>query len=169
MTQTLPPPPPRPRLLQVCPSVCIPAGAWLPEGRDRPASGSICLGSQELTHYPLAHAPHPTDFQLPPGPGQPLEVGEVAGAGALVLGQALAWPPGELMALGCPCPGAEKVVSTAQLPLRGVTCTHYTVTCTNSKDVDMPMSPIRNTHTGICRPTVPGTNTHAHAHTHTHS
>lgn len=55
------------------------------------------------------------------------------------------------MALGCPCPGAEKVVSTAQLPLRGVTCTHYTVTCTNSKDVDVPVSPIRNTHTGICR------------------
>lgn len=73
-------------------------------------------------------------------------MGEVAGAGALVLGQALAWPPGELVALGCPCPGAEKVVSTAQLPLRGVTRTHYTVTCTNSKDVGVPVSPIRNTH-----------------------
>lgn len=44
-------PPPTPPLLQVCPSVLHPSGCLAAaEGRDRPASGSTCLGSQELTH-----------------------------------------------------------------------------------------------------------------------
>ena len=64
---------------------------------------------------------------------------EAARAEALVLGPALAWPPGALVALGQPSPGTGKVVFSTQLLLCGATCTHYTITHTN-KD-NMPKSP----------------------------
>lgn len=60
-------------------------------------------------------------------------MGEAARGGALVIGPALAWPPGALVALGRPCPRTEKVVSSAQLLLRGASCTHYMITRTNKE------------------------------------
>ena len=83
--------------------------------------------------------------------GQPLEVGEAARPGALVLGQVLAWPLGELVS---PQPSRPSAGSPAPM-------------CTHSKDLDMPMSPIRNTL--VSAGPVPGTHTHTHTHTLTHS
>lgn len=126
---------------------------------DLPAR-AFALGARSPCRLWLMLLPSPTPAPAPISPasgwGQPLEVGEAVGAGALVLRQAVARPLGEHRALGCPCPKAGTVVPTAQLPLCGATCTHYTVTCTHNKDVDMPTSTICNTHTGICRLTVPG-------------
>lgn len=117
---------------------------WLraAQGRGRFASRS----SQPLTDVLLL----PTDFQLPPGGGQPLEMGEAARPGALVLGQVLAWPLGELVS---PQPSRPSAGSPAPM-------------CTHSKDLDMPMSPIRNTL--VSAGPVPGTHTHTHTLTPEH-
>lgn len=70
------------------------------------------------------------------------------------------------MAPGCPCPRTEKVVSSAQLLLRGASCTHYTITRTN-KD-NMPTTPSL-TLTRVSADQQSRVHTHLHTCTYTHT
>lgn len=128
------------------PRVC-PGGGLFPGG---PGSGTrqrqICL-KQHLLWEPRAHLASgyglPLISQLPPGQGQLPEVGEDAGAGALVLGHALA----NVQAGVAPAPELCRLLHSPATPSDGLHPLH--------SHTDTSSSPVQPTHTCICRSTVP--------------